>query len=96
MLGDVLPNLGPLLTFKQSFVDLDFNEVPRVELLPYFLKNRLAKTGFSNTHAGSEITGFGLTQDVVGNGRHLTPPVAVGGVLGHLQTDVNCRILDRF
>ena len=90
------PHFPSLFTFEQPFVDLYFDEVPRVELLPYLLKNRLAKTGFSNAHTGSEITGFGLAQDVVGNGRHLTPPVVFGGVLGHLQTDVHCHILDRF
>ena len=97
MFCDVLPNFRTLLTLEQSFVDLDFDEVSGLELLPNFLENRFAQPGLPNANAGSEIVGFCLTHDVRWNVGHLKPPfVAVDGAWGRHQNDECCRISGMF
>ena len=91
LFGNVLPNFASLFSLEQSLVDLDFDQVPRLELLTYFLKNRFRQARLSYSDACTKVMGFGLTHDVGRNVRHFrTPDVDDGDVLVRHQTG-ECR-----
>ena len=92
LFGNVLPNFASLFSLEQSLVDLDFDQVPRLELLTYFLKNRFRQARLSYSDACTKVMGFGLTHDVGRDVQHFrTPDVDDGDVLVRHQTGEYCR-----